>query len=142
MRDLLNPAWVGELPDVVVPGTSLTDWQAVLDLVVGSGWRWEYSVDGEVVSLPPDLLASAHAALRVRPAPDLEVIFRPASVDEIDFDVDLRALQSQAGIDVLCGFLATIGRRLGKPVLMFAEGGAGPPLLRFDPAADRVIPGG
>lgn len=67
------------------------------------------------------------------------VIFRSMSADEIDFDVDLRELQGQAGVDALCGFLGAIGRRLGKPVVMTAEGDYGNPVLGFAPAADRVV---
>ncbi|MFF0637920.1 hypothetical protein ACFYTS_36120 [Nocardia sp. NPDC004151] len=57
----------------------------------------------------------------------------------MDFDVDLRELQGQAGVDTLCDFLRTIGRRLGKPVSMYSEGSSHSPVLGFDPAADRVV---
>ncbi|WP_141579892.1 hypothetical protein [Actinomadura sp. WMMA1423] len=67
------------------------------------------------------------------------VIFRPMSAGEIDFDVDLRELQGQEGLGVLCRFLAAVGRRLGKPVVMTPEGDYGNPVLGFDPAADRVV---
>ncbi|MER6664632.1 hypothetical protein ABT256_08785 [Amycolatopsis japonica] len=57
-----------------------------------------------------------------------------------DFDVDLRELQGQAGVDILCGFLTDIGRELGKPVLMTPEGGSpAHPVLGFDPEQDRVV---
>jgi hypothetical protein len=42
-------------------------------------------------------------------------------------------------VDTLCGFLRAIGRRLGKPVVMTAEGDHGNPVLGFEPAADRVV---
>lgn len=67
-------------------------------------------------------------------------IFRFYAAEKIDFDVDLRELQGQERLDVLCGFLTAIGRRLGKPVLMDSEGGDGSrPVLGFDVAADRVV---
>jgi hypothetical protein len=31
------------------------------------------------------------------------------SAEQIDFDVDLRELQGQEGVDVLCGFFRAIG---------------------------------
>jgi hypothetical protein len=77
--------------------------------------------------------------LRVWPVPEVLAIFRPGSADEIDFDVDLRELQGQGGVDVLCGFLGAIGRRLGKAVRMTGEGDWGNPVLGFEPAADRVV---
>lgn len=42
-------------------------------------------------------------------------------------------------MDVLCGFLRSIGRRLGKPVRMTAEGDRGNPVLGFDVGAGRVV---
>ncbi len=67
-------------------------------------------------------------------------IFRLTSAEEIDFDIDLRELQGQEGVDKLCGFLGEIGRKLGKPVLMTAEGGGREHVvLGFDPVLDRVV---
>ena len=66
-------------------------------------------------------------------------IFRPMAEDLIEFDVDLRELQGQAGVDTLCAFLCAIDRQLGKPVTMTAEGQYGYPVLGFDPGADRVV---
>lgn len=67
------------------------------------------------------------------------VIFCFHAQKEIDFDVDLRELQGQERLDVFCGFLRAIGRRLGKPVLMDPEGDYGHPVLGFDVEADRVV---
>lgn len=145
VRNFFDPDLMGALPDVSVAGTSAEDWQAVFDLVRSSGWAWEYSEGGvaaplpcaaEVLSRPAD---AETADLRVWPVPGVLAIFRPFSADEIDFDVDLRELQGQAGVDTLCGFLRAIGRRLGKPVAMTAEGDYGNPVLGYDPAADRVV---
>lgn len=66
-------------------------------------------------------------------------IFRFTSEHEIDFDVDLRELQGQEGVDTLCSFLRAIGRCLGKPVLMTNEGGSEEhPVLGYDPVKDKV----
>ncbi|WP_331735690.1 hypothetical protein OG379_40765 (plasmid) [Streptomyces sp. NBC_01166] len=77
--------------------------------------------------------------LRVWPAADVLAIFRFHADDEVDFDVDLRELQRQDRLDVFCGFLREIGRRLGKPVLMDSEGDCGHPVLGFDVEADQVV---
>jgi hypothetical protein len=42
-------------------------------------------------------------------------------------------------VDILCGLLRVIGRRVGKPVSMTAEGDHDNPVLGFDPATDRVV---
>lgn len=52
------------------------------------------------------------------------MIFRLWSESEISFDIDLRELQGQPGVETLCAFLQAIGSRLGKPVLMTPEGGS------------------
>jgi hypothetical protein len=136
---------MGALPDVRVPDASVEDWQAVLDLISASGWQCQYS-EGEVVMPMPRaeavLSRPADAEcpdLRVWPAADVLAIFRFHAAEEIDFDVDLRELQGQERLDVFCGFLRAIGRRLAKPVLMDPEGDCGHPVLGFDVGADRVV---
>lgn len=137
---------MGALPDLWVPGASVEDWQAVFDLVQFKGWTWEFVVDNivrplpaatEVLPRPVD--AEEHIVLRVSPVPAVTAIFYPMSATEIDFDVDLRELQGQVGVDTLCGFVSALGRLLGKPVFMAAEGQYGYPLLGFDPSVDRVV---
>ncbi|WP_369273694.1 hypothetical protein AB5J55_30510 [Streptomyces sp. R11] len=144
VRNFLDPDLMGALPDVSVAGTSVEDWQALFDLVQSSGWAWEYS-EGGVGALPPAVEVLTRPAdaetvdLRVWPVPGVLAIFWPMVAEEIDFDVDLRELQGQEGVDVLCRFLTVVGRRLGKPVVMTAEGDYGNPVLGFDPTADRVV---
>ncbi|MFJ2472935.1 hypothetical protein ACIOWI_08070 [Streptomyces sp. NPDC087659] len=137
---------MGALPDVLVPGASVEDWQAVLDLVDMSGWKHQYSEGESVLPVPRAETVLSRPAdaecpqLRVWLAADVLVIFRFCSSDEIDFDVDLWELQGQERLDLFCGFLAAIGRRLGKPVLMDAEGGDGShPVLGFEVESDRVV---
>ncbi|MFD8082453.1 hypothetical protein ACFV4F_12250 [Kitasatospora sp. NPDC059722] len=146
VRNFLDPAVMGALPDVFVEGTSsVEDWQAVFDLVQSSGWAWEFLEGGVAGPLPAAVEVLSRPAgadsvdLRVWPVPGVLAIFRPWSAEGIDFDVDLRELQGQHGVDVLCGLLATVGRRLGRPVAMTAEGDYGHPVLGFDPAVDRVV---
>lgn len=66
-------------------------------------------------------------------------IFRFLDDEVVDFDTDLRELQGQERLDVLCGFLREIGRRLDKPVLMDAEGADGQSMLGSDVETDRVV---
>ncbi|MEU0947504.1 hypothetical protein ABZ379_33110 [Streptomyces canus] len=140
-----DPDLVGSLPDVRVPGASVEDWQAVLDLVAERGWQCEYSEGEMVPSVPRAGVVLSRGAdaecpnLRVWPTADVLATFRFYADDEVDFDVDVRELQGQERLDVFCGFLREIGRRLGKPVLMDPEGGYGHPMLGFDVEADRVV---
>ncbi|MFI9723827.1 hypothetical protein ACIHFE_29920 [Streptomyces sp. NPDC052396] len=144
VKDFFNPELMGSLPDVRVADTSVEDWQAVLDLVRSQGWPCEYSEDGAAVRLPraADMMArseSTDALLRVWPATGFLAIFRAYEAGSIDFDVDLRELHGQDGVNVLCRLLRAIGRRLGKPVVLAPESDPLHPVLRFDVAADRVV---
>ncbi|GAA3126432.1 hypothetical protein [Nonomuraea salmonea] len=67
------------------------------------------------------------------------IIFRMYQTESIDFDVDLRELQGQERLDALVDFFCLLGRRVGKSVLMSAEGSPDHPDLGFDIDADRVI---
>lgn len=145
VKCFLDPDLMGSLPDVRVPDASTQTWQDLLDLVVERGWKNQYS-EGETVLPTPraEVVLSRPADaecpnLRVWPTDDVLAIFRFSSDEEIDFDVDLRELQGQRRLDVFCGFLREIGRRLGKPVLMDPEGAYGHPVLGFDVEADRVV---
>ena len=145
VKSFFAPELMGALPDVRVPDTSVEDWQAVLDLVRSQGWSCEYSEDGAVVRLPgaAEMLARGEGGdvlLRVWPTPGFLVIFRAYEAGSIDFDVDLRELQGQRGVDALCRLLRAIGRRLGKPVLLSPESDPLHPVLGFGVEADRVLP--
>jgi len=99
------------------------------------------------VELPSAETVFARAAdaelvsIRVWPTLEVLAIFRPWASDgsSIDFDVDLTELQGQERLDVFCRFLTTIGRELGKPVLMSPEADWEHPVLGFDPTTDRVV---
>ncbi|MCX4458579.1 hypothetical protein OOK58_42475 [Streptomyces sp. NBC_01728] len=144
VKNFFDPDLMGSLPDVSVADTSVDDWQAVFDLVRSRGWACEYSEDGAVLRLPRAgvMLArggEASVMVRVWPVPGVEAIFRPYAAESIDFDVDLRQLQGQVQLNVLCGFLRAIGRRLSKPVSFAPEMDSGHPVLGFDVDADRVV---
>jgi hypothetical protein len=145
VRELFDPDLVGALPDLFVPDATIGDWQAVLDLVIASGWQWQYEVDSSPQPLPAATAVFARPAgpeiaqLRVWPVPGVLAIFRFMSQTEISFDVDLHELQGQQGVDTLCAFMRTIGTRLGKPVLMTSEGESQEhPILGYDPALNEV----
>jgi hypothetical protein len=145
VKCFFDPDLMGSLPDVRVPDASVEDWQAVLDLVAEKGWKCRYSEGERVLPVPRAEAVLSRSTdvecpdLRVWPTADVLAIFRFHADDEVDFDVDLRELQGQARLDVFCGFLREIGRRLGKPVLMDPEGDSGHPVLGFDVEADRVV---
>ena len=146
VKNFFDPDLMGTLPDVFVPGASVEDWQTLFELAQKRNWQWQYTEGLTELPLPPAASVLARspdsdiAELRIWPVPGMLAIFRIMSADDIEFDVDLRELQGQAGVDVLCDFLAEIGRELGKPVAMTPEGGSPThPVLGFDPTLDRVV---
>lgn len=140
-----DPDCNGVLPDVCVSATSIADWQVLLDLVRAAGWAVEWSVDGAAADVPDRAEAMFDGAddssrlLQVRPVPEVLVNFFPYAPEEIGFDVDLRELQGQERLDILCAFLRTVGRALGKQVVMTAEGMCDKPILVYEPDADRIV---
>ncbi|MGA5763333.1 hypothetical protein [Nonomuraea bangladeshensis] len=146
VKVLFDPEVNGALPDVVVERTTVEDWQLLLDLVREQGWQYASSADGGEPTELPSAAGMAEAAdagetpeLHVRPITGMLLIFRMYQVTSIDFDVDLRELQGQERLDVLMDVFRLIGRRLGKSVLLSAEGDLGHPYLGFDVDADRVV---
>ncbi|MBT2445338.1 hypothetical protein J7E93_35715 [Streptomyces sp. ISL-36] len=145
VKCFFDPELMGSLPDVRVPNASVEDWQAVLDLVAEKAWKCQYSEGEAVLPVPRAEAVLSRPAdaecpdLRVWPSADVLAIFRFYADGEVEFDVDLRELQGQDRLDVFCGFLRELGRRLGKPVLMDPEGDYGHPVLGFDVEADRVV---
>ena len=69
VREWFDPDENGVLPNVTVPGTSVGDWQAVLDLVRSKGWAYEYSEDGLVGRVPS-------AEVMIRRSADVGVVFK------------------------------------------------------------------
>ncbi|MCK2236419.1 MULTISPECIES: hypothetical protein [unclassified Crossiella] len=143
VADLFDPD-NGVLPDVEVAGTTVADWQTVFDLVRARGWEHRYNPEVGDAELPAaaEIFAGGavlDADLHVWPAPDVMAIFRFYRAETVDFDVHLEELQGQGPLDVLCEFYRTIGRALGKSVVMTFEGHRELPMIGYDVGLDRVI---
>jgi hypothetical protein len=135
----------GSLLDAYVFDTAVDDWQAFLDLVRSKGWWFAYSEDGRPRRLPArveDVFARRGEMvllLQVRPAPEVLVNVHFFTGEEIEVDFSPEELQGQERLDLLCGFLRAVGRRLGKPVILTPESSPDHPLIGYDIDADRVI---
>ncbi|MFI7679033.1 hypothetical protein [Actinophytocola sp. NPDC049390] len=132
VKNFFDPELMGALPDVAVPGTTVEDWQTVLDLVRDRGWKWEYREDGVAVPLASaaDMVSAVDrevtADLRVWPVRGVEVIFRLYVVGEVSFEVDLRELQGQAGVDLLMQISDHDRSYVGEACADDPRGGRGP----------------
>jgi hypothetical protein len=151
-----DPRWDDVREILVQPGhdtvfqvvdTSAADWQAVLDLVRSSQWRYEYGEEGVAVRMPDratDILDRAEdtfPTLWVWATRDLLAIFEPFSADEVRFGIDLRQVQGQQRLDALWGFLRTIGQLLDRPVLKErdVDSVTETPDLAYQPEVDRIV---
>lgn len=117
----------------------------MLTLIRTDGWRAAYEIGDERVGVP----ASAadffvpHPegwlwSLRVRPRPDIELIFTVWTPEVIVGDVSLHEVQGQERLDDFCGIQRRLGQRLGKRVEMGCYD-AYPPMLAFEVTQDRVV---
>lgn len=136
VRDRFDLASGGGAPDLVISGTTLDHWQALLTLIGSAGWLAEYDHSGGV----PDSAAGLFAAgrdgwlrpLRVRPDPDFQLVFRPWTQDEITADLDVFEVDGQPALDRLLTFLRSLSRAVDKPVAIYSGIGDQSPLLTVD----------
>lgn len=134
----------GSLLDAYVFDVGLDDWQRVVDTVRGQAWSLHYTVDGCASPLPEQVRAifaakpGSSTTLHIRPVADVLVNTHFFSDDEIEFDFSPRELQGQERLDVLCSFLRTIGRALGKPIVVTPENVRACHLLTYSPSGDRI----
>lgn len=91
--------------------------------LVEKGWKYQYSESEALLPVPQ--------AGTCWSAADALAIFQFHVDDEVDFDVDRRELQGQDRLHLSC-VLQEIGERLGKRVLMGAEGDHSHPVLGFE----------
>lgn len=79
----------GALPDLFIPDATVEDWQAVLDLVTASGWRWQFEIGTTEQSLPTAASVFARrdgdetAVLKVWPQSGVLAIFRLYAETEV-----------------------------------------------------------
>jgi len=139
--------WVddGGLPDVLVQDATSDDWDRVLDVVRDRGWPTRYSVDGDVASMPGnvspifEIRHDKSVRWEVRPHPDVAVNCHFFAIEEIGFDVSPREVVDEETFDAFCEFVTAIGRALGKPVDVTADGAPSDVFMRYEPAADRLV---
>ncbi|MEH0937760.1 hypothetical protein [Micromonospora psammae] len=133
----------GSLLDAYVLDADETDWQRVIDLVRSQGWRFDYTVEGQSLPLPQraaDIFAhrcEAAVTMHIWPAPQLMVNTHFFSEDEVEFDFDRTELQGQNQLDLLCCFMRSLGRQLGKPVRLTPENSPEHTLVIYSPGHDR-----
>ncbi|WP_446223308.1 hypothetical protein ACTWPB_27050 [Nocardia sp. IBHARD005] len=144
IHQYLNSDAFGYLPDVTITDTSEADWGSLLALIAASTWDSEFIHGSSADSWPTateflDTSDDLTREVRVHPSPDILVIVRPFAPSWIEFDLDGREILDQARLDVVCDFVAAVGRHLVKPTVLTLELAAGLPVFGYEPRADRVV---
>lgn len=151
--EVLRATWAeddGALFDIFVTDTTPNDWQVILDAVREKKWPTAYSVNGVAAEMPrtaEDIFAArqADATLLWSIEPDAGVtinchFFYPG---EIEFDFCPRVIISDEALAALLGFIAHVGRALGRVAGVTVEGDHHPrPAkghLYYDPQSDAVV---
>lgn len=135
-------AWDGGLIDIYVRGTDVSDWQHLLDGLRGGPYDTRYNVGEERQPLPEwveTIFAQRHdmsVALSVDES-DLGLICHFFWPDEIEFDLDPRAIADQTRLDRLLAFMQMLGQLLRKEVILTPEDMPERPFLRYDPQTGK-----
>ncbi len=118
--------WDGSLRDIYVLETSESDWGTLLAAL--SSWPFETSflVDGVPTQLPQSAVAAFQ--IRERAAPSRRINISGITVqahfftaDEIEFDIDPRAISTPASLVALSEFICRLGQALDRPVVLSHE---------------------
>ena len=134
----------GALRDIYVQGTSLDDWQAVIDLLRPRVPPGAFTIDGDPAELPVDV-SVLFSGQPDAPAYCLGVPMGEATlnchffcVEEIEFDLDPGEMAAEQ-LDPLIAFLRLLGTTCGKAVILSMENMPEATILRFDPELDEVF---
>ena len=133
----------GSLRDIVVRGTTIRDWQWLLDQAAAGTWPSNYWEDGEPAVMPSsaavlfehtDIVSSRLAFYLGEILINCPTFWRP----EMELDVDPRQIQTAQDFELLEGFVATMGRGLGKLVLLTYEMSPKEIIAYYSPISDAV----
>lgn len=129
----------GSLRDIYVLGTTLEDWQKLLDFLHTGLYAVSFLVAGEQRPLPTRieeiflLIHSSGGMMRID-GDQLALHCYFYTDEEIEFDLDPRTINSEELLSRLLDFIRAIGNLLNKPVILTPENVSRVVLFRFDPA--------
>jgi hypothetical protein len=127
----------GALRDIHIQQTRIAHWNQLLK-TLRDKYRAEYFIDGLSCAVPADAEAifsireSATTLLRVQVGA-ATLAYHFFAIDEIEFDVDPREVNSQPSLDQLLEFVKLIGDCVAKQVTMTYENDREHPFISYDP---------
>lgn len=129
--------WDGSFRDIYIFGTSLDDWQKLLDFIRTGQYTFEYKVDNKPAGLPQQ------AALMFEKESDRGLMSINIGnlllnchffmTDEIEFDLDPREVKGEKDLVELFTFLRQLCRITNKQTVLTSENVPGLWIFRFTP---------
>jgi len=146
--DYLRACWAeddGALTDIYASGDA-DDWQRVIETITAR-WPSTYTEDAQPTPLPDEVAVvfrRAHTRaclLQMEVTPLISLNAHFFSPEEVEFDLDPRAVRDQADLDAVTEFIRTLARTLSRPVFIGCESAAPRPIeyLRYEPMPDRFV---
>ena len=105
-----------------VRGTTVAEWQAVLDHVRRRCEPLTFTIDGQPAELPPRV----------------DEVFGIRDRAEIEFDFPPEAVTGPEHLGAVLGFVRQLGEVTDKPVVLTPENMFQAPIFRFDPATQEL----
>jgi hypothetical protein len=132
-------AWDGSLRDIYVVGTTLGDWQRILDsLLERDSIVLVFSENGEKIPIPP--IAKFIFERRGEAAMMLEVTVGNIRVnchffceEQVEFDIDPRDVRDEEDFEVIADFMSILADATGKPAILTHENIADAVILTMQP---------
>jgi hypothetical protein len=120
-KEFIEPG--GSLCDIYVKGTTTSDWNEFLKMVMLGPWQFEYLKEGKSVALPVNAIPFAAEfdhllTVRVGPA---RVNCHFFTDDEIEVDIDPWEVRCETDFRALIDFMRALGRAVGKVVSLGGE---------------------
>jgi len=136
--------WDGSLRDIYVLNITISDWQRLVDWLRSGPYPIRFYLNREPAPLPLDVSdLFAHRN-------DIEVLLKIGveGIDlhchffwhkEIEFDLDPRDVDTEQKEHGIADFMCSVGRLLGKEVILTPEGWKVGPFLRYLPWPDEIV---
>ncbi|QDY99910.1 hypothetical protein FQ775_05725 [Nitratireductor mangrovi] len=128
-------AWDGGLRDIIVPGSSVVDWDRFLQAMANGSWTYCCYRNGELGILPGSTAEVDHdiAHAMIVDVLDKGLKCHFWTDGEIELDFVPTDISGQPALDQLKEFCFWLAATVGKPVRVTEENDPDAPILEFRP---------
>uniref|UniRef100_B0SZV4 Uncharacterized protein n=1 Tax=Caulobacter sp. (strain K31) TaxID=366602 RepID=B0SZV4_CAUSK len=133
--------WDGAWRDIYVVGTTIADWQRILDLLNDrTPDALAFYVDGEALSSAPsaDVIFERRqetSTLLQVSAGNVHLNCHFFCEEEIEFDLDPRELREEHDLQAVLAFMSTLANGTGKPAILTHENSQEAVILTVQPGS-------